>query len=148
MTEMVPTGARVRIKPPLVFFPIGLAALALKWVAPFHVPLPASIRWAAGGLLVAGGVALHAATMTQFRRTGQNPLPGNPAPALILKGPYRFSRNPMYLAVVTWMFGLALLLDDAWIAAGALASLAIVHFTSVLAEETYLETRFGEPYRE
>ena len=140
------SGARVRLKPPMVFFPMALLGLGLKWVVPLPAPFAAVVRFPAGAVMVFVGLVLHVATMAPFRRTGQNPLPGNPAPELILEGPYRFSRNPMYLSVTLWLFGLSLSVDDLWIALAASTSLLIVHFTSVLPEEAYLQQRFGDAY--
>ncbi len=68
-------------------------------------------------------------------------------PSLIVEGPYRFSRNPIYLAMTLGQIGLGLLLDNGWIVALSAASLIAVHFIAVRPEEAYLLDRFGEPYR-
>src|SRR5438309_1447766 len=86
-------GARVRVPPPLVF---GVAIL-LGWFVPLGVALPWALRWALGGLCIALAVVLGATAIGLFRRTGQDPAPWTPSPELILRGPYRFTRNPMYV---------------------------------------------------
>jgi protein-S-isoprenylcysteine O-methyltransferase Ste14 len=141
-------GARVRFPPPLVFLGFLLVgAFIQSAVLPLPFPLPRSITLAAGGLLVVAAIALFAASLRLFRATGQHPRPWLPTPSLIVEGPYRFSRNPLYLAMTLAQLGLGLLLDDAWIVVLSAVSLAVVHFIAVRPEEAYLLERFGEPYR-
>ena len=83
-----------------------------------------------------------------FKRTGQDPKPWKPSPVLIREGLYRFSRNPMYMAVTVMQMGLGFMLDNLWLLAVLPLALAAVHFLVVLREEAYLETQFGEAYRE
>jgi protein-S-isoprenylcysteine O-methyltransferase Ste14 len=65
---------------------------------------------------------------------------------MIVQGPYRFTRNPMYVGLTLFMAGLGLLFDDLWVLAFCLPALAIVHFTAVIPEEGYLTEKFGEDY--
>jgi len=141
-------GARVRFPPPLVFLGFLLVGVFVHSVVlPLRFPLPRSITFAAGALLVVAAIALFAITLRLFRATGQHPRPWLPTPSLIVEGPYRFSRNPIYLAMTLAQIGLGLLLDDAWIVALSAASLTAVHFIAVRPEEAYLLDHFGEPYR-
>jgi protein-S-isoprenylcysteine O-methyltransferase Ste14 len=94
------------------------------------------------------GLALMVAAVIEFRRTGQDPKPWKPTPELILRGPYRFTRNPMYVGLTLTQLGLGLALGHLWIALLAPCSLAVVHFMAVLPEERYLSDKFGNGYRE
>ena len=141
-------GARVRFPPPLVFLGFLLVGVFLHTVVlPLGFPLPRSVTLAGGVLFVGAAFALFATALRLFRASGQHPRPWLPTPSLILEGPYRFSRNPIYLALMFLQIGLGLLLDDAWIVALSAASLTAVHFIAVRPEEAYLLDRFGEPYR-
>src|SRR5207237_8169133 len=61
-------------------------------------------------------------------------------------GPYRFTRNPMYLALCLVQTAIGFFLND-WITLLFVVPLAIVlHFGVILPEERYLEAKFGEPY--
>lgn len=141
-------GARVRFPPPLVFLAFLVVGVLLNaLVLPLGFPLPRSITLAAGGLLVLAAIALFATALRLFRATGQHPRPWLPTPSLIVEGPYRFSRNPIYLAMTLLQIALGLLLDNAWIVALSAASLTTVHFMAVRPEEAYLLDLFGEPYR-
>ncbi len=141
-------GARVRFPPPFVFLGFLLVGVFVHAVIlPLRFPLPRSITLATGALLVVAAIALFATTLRLFRATGQHPRPWLPTPSLIVEGPYRFSRNPIYAAMTLAQIGLGLLLDNAWIVALSAASLTAVHFIAVRPEEAYLLDRFGEPYR-
>lgn len=93
------------------------------------------------------GLSLVISARTLFMRTGQNPKPWTPSPELLLNGPYRFTRNPMYLGITLVQFGLGLALGNLWISLLAPFSLLIVHFMAVLPEERYLAEKFGESYQ-
>jgi protein-S-isoprenylcysteine O-methyltransferase Ste14 len=141
-------GARVFFPPPFIFLGFLLVGVFLQRdVVPIHVPVPRPIRLAVGVSFVVAAIALFAAALRLFRATGQHPRPWLPSPSLILEGPYRWSRNPIYVAMTLMQIGLGLLLDDVWIVALSAASLAVVHVIAVRPEESYLLDRFGEPYR-
>jgi protein-S-isoprenylcysteine O-methyltransferase Ste14 len=141
-------GARVRFPPPFVFLGFLLVGVFLHSVIlPLRFPLPRWATLAVGGLLVVAAIALFAAALRLFRATGQHPRPWLPTPSLIVEGPYRFSRNPIYLAMTMAQIGLGLLFDNTWIVALSAVSLTVVHFMAVRPEEAYLLDRFGEPYR-
>ena len=114
---------------------------------PFKLALAAGLRVAAGVLVLACGVSLVVSARIFFQRTGQNPIPWKPTPELIFAGPYRFTRNPMYLGVTLFVVGLGLTLNNLWISLFAAPALLVVHFIAVLPEERYLAEKFGESYR-
>ena len=81
-----------------------------------------------------------------MRRTGQDENPWKPTPSLIESGPYRFTRNPMYLQLVIICIGFAFILENAWILLlTPLAALALQEL-AIRPEEAYLERKFGETY--
>jgi protein-S-isoprenylcysteine O-methyltransferase Ste14 len=140
-------GAKVRFPPPLVFLAcIGAGVLLGRFVQPLVLPIPAAPRVAAGALVIALGLALVAWALGLFRRTGQDPEPWKPSPTLIVEGPYRFTRNPMYVAMLTVQLGVGLCAGNVWILLLAPLALVLVHFIAVLPEEAYLGQRFGEDY--
>jgi protein-S-isoprenylcysteine O-methyltransferase Ste14 len=139
-------GARVRFPPPVVFLAALVAGGSLQAGTPLQLPIESRIRIALGCILLLGGLALVASARLLFRRTGQSPVPWKPTPALIANGPYRFTRNPMYVGVTVFEIGLGIALDDAWISLLALAALVAVHFIAVRPEEAYLLEKFGEGY--
>jgi len=141
-------GARVGVPPPIVFAAFLLTGILLHYlVLPLPIGLPAWGR-VAGGVLVGGaGLALVISARIQFFKTGQDPRPWLPSPSMIIRGPYRFTRNPMYVGVTLLMAGIALGLDDLWALLFCLPALATVHLLAVRPEEAYLTAKFGDEYR-
>lgn len=147
MTEPVLTErvADVHFPPPLVFAGLVLLGVALRYATGPVLHVPGWIKLAGIALLLASlGAGFWA--RGHHVRTGQHPSPWKPSPELILQGPYRFTRNPMYVGLAGVQFGLGLALSNLWIALLAPCALLIVHFTAVLPEEKYLAARFGRSY--
>jgi protein-S-isoprenylcysteine O-methyltransferase Ste14 len=137
----------VRFPPPLVLvFGTVMGAALHHFVWQLHAPLPSCLRIGIGIGLVVASVAIIASTLVLFKRTGQDPKPWKPTPSLIVRGPYRFSRNPIYLGLVLASFGLGIAIDELWVSAFALFALVVVHLVAVVPEERYLAEVFGEEY--
>lgn len=139
------------IAPPPLIYGAGLAlGLALNWLAP--LPLwPGDVtrtwRWPVGAVLFTAGGVLAAWAMLRFSRAG-TPIPTwRPTTALVVEGPYRFSRNPIYVALSLAYAGLGLGFDNAWLLALLAPVLAVMRYGVVAREERYLERRFGDDYR-
>src|SRR5207249_4132055 len=82
-----------------------------------------------------------------FRRAGTTPNPAKPTSALVIWGPYRFTRNPMYVGMATLYCGGTLLLNDPWPLAFLPLVMALVQRRVIAREEAYLERKFGDVYR-
>jgi protein-S-isoprenylcysteine O-methyltransferase Ste14 len=111
MNDTVSTekGARVIFPPPLVFLSSILLGVMCRYiVAPARLPVDSTIRIVAGLLVILTGVGLIVWAHVFFARTGQNPIPWKPTPELIFQGPYRFTRNPMYLGMTLVVVGFGL----------------------------------------
>jgi protein-S-isoprenylcysteine O-methyltransferase Ste14 len=148
MTVPNKDGAKVRFPPPLVFLgAIVLGVIVQHKAMPLSLVFARGLRLAAAVLILACGVSLVASARILFKRTGQNPIPWKPTPELILQGPYRFTRNPMYVGVTLFVIGLGLAVNNLWISLFAAPALLVVHFIAVLPEERYLAAKFGESYR-
>ena len=141
-------SAHVTFPPPFVYLGILLIGLAADRVIGQHLGLPLLTRGVLAIALIAPGVGLLLAASGLFRRAGTDVKPWKTATALVDSGVYRFTRNPMYLGMALLYAGLAF----AFASAGALLLLAVVIGiiqTQVIArEERYLETKFGDVYRE
>jgi len=143
-------GAAVRLPPPLVYLAAlvigGLLHGVLPWrIAPL-LALPLGVRVGLGVAVAAAGLALVGSAFGWFRRTGQDPKPWESTPEIIASGPYRFTRNPMYLGMALVLAGIAVGFASGWILVGVPITLAIVHATAVRHEEAYLERKFGDTY--
>lgn len=140
-------GARVRLPPPVVFLAALLAGVLLdRLVVRWPVPGGTVARVALAALGIGAGIALGLGAIGLFRRTGQDPVPWKPTPELVFAGPYRFTRNPMYVGMTLLTFAFGVVAGTFWTLPLALVALAVVHVTAVRPEERYLEAKFGEPY--
>ena len=119
------------------------AVLNVAWPLPF---VPHVLRVPVGCLLVAMAAALFSYSIKQFRMAG-TPVPGNkPTTAIVRTGPYRFSRNPIYLAFFGLQLGLAIFVNSLWLVATLIPTVAIIAVVVVPCEERYLTGRFGAEY--
>ena len=82
-----------------------------------------------------------------MKRAGTNVRPDQPSLAIVTDGPFRFSRNPMYLATTGLYLGITLLVNTPWPLILLSPMLLVLHWGVVRREERYLEAKFGEPYR-
>jgi protein-S-isoprenylcysteine O-methyltransferase Ste14 len=97
------------------------------------------------GLGVAGIALLAWAAMT-LRRHRTTILPNKGADALVTDGPFRFRRNPIYLADVLILLGLAELTKNFWLVLGAIVFAILVTWLAILPEERHLLKKFGDAY--
>ena len=132
-------------RPPIVYLgAIGLGLLA-HWFWPVLL-LPAPIGVPIGVLLVLAAVALFIASVRTFRRAG-TPVPGNqPTTTIVRAGPYRFSRNPIYLAFTLLQVGLAAWINSLALLLAVLPAHALMALLVIPREERYLEARFPSEY--
>jgi protein-S-isoprenylcysteine O-methyltransferase Ste14 len=131
--------------PPLIYGIPLLIGLVLQHFRPLAF-LPPPWAHLLGPICVALGlVGLPA--LVAFRRAGTHPEPWRPVTALVVSGPYRLTRNPMYLGFTLLYLGVSLWVNSAWPLFALPLVLWTVHRGVVLREEAYMEHRFGEAYR-
>src|SRR6266487_3995023 len=95
-------------------------------------------------IILAPTLALSA--LRTMKAAGTNVHPSKPTLTIVRSGPFRFTRNPMYLALCLVQIALGFFLND-WITLLFVVSLALIlHYGVILREERYLTAKFGEPY--
>lgn len=139
----------VPFPPPLVYVAAFLAGLALeRWVWRLR-PGGGEFRAAfvaAGWAGVAAGLALAGWGLVTFLRARTAVIPNRPAARLVTSGPYRFSRNPMYIGLGTLYLGLALVFDVGWPLVLFPMAVITLFLLVVRREERYLAHAFREEY--
>ena len=114
-----------------------------------HDPAQFSLNSLAGGLLLSIGVAIYLWCLWDFATAGRaTPAPIDPPKHLVVRGLYRFSRNPMYVGVVAAIFGWAVMFSASSIALYGLIVAGFFHLFVILFEEPYLKQEFGSSYEE
>jgi protein-S-isoprenylcysteine O-methyltransferase Ste14 len=136
----------VSFPPPSIY----VAGLLLGWIVERFAStpnLPKVAAWITLGLGLVSFVALDGKASTLFARRKTGIVPWAPATTLVTDGPYRFTRNPMYLGMALLYLGLALGFGLLWAVALLPVIVVIVDRVVIGREEAYLEAKFGDEYR-
>lgn len=142
-------AAAVRVFPPAVPLLTVLAGVGLDrlWPLPFWFgPSPPACYWLGGTIIVGAILGLGLYSVILVRRSGQSENPWKPTTEILARGPFRFTRNPMYLQMVLACVGFAILLQNPWILLLTPVCMGVLHRFAILPEEAYLERKFGAPY--
>ena len=131
--------------PPFIY--AGTLAAGLLASRLFRLPfLPRRLARTLGPLLIVGGLVIGLSGFREVRQAGSNVDPREPATTVVTGGPYRFTRNPMYLGFTLMYVGISAL-------ANALLPILLLPAIQQLMrrgvierEERYLESKFGEEY--
>jgi len=137
-----PTSSGVRIFPPA----IHLVAIAIGFLLQWAVPIRISGMRIPGFVLLAIALGLIVWTAILMSRAGTTPNPTRPTTALLIGGPFRFTRNPMYLAWELIVFGVGLAANAPWVMVMAVPAALLTRRLVIDKEERYLENKFGAEY--
>jgi protein-S-isoprenylcysteine O-methyltransferase Ste14 len=102
-------------------------------------------RWA-GGLLVVAFVVWNGWTLQVMASHRTSILPGGPTTVVLQAGPFRVSRNPLYLGLIALDIGLALLVPSFWSLVLVPVGVAALFWGAIRPEESYLSAKFGADY--
>jgi protein-S-isoprenylcysteine O-methyltransferase Ste14 len=136
-------GPGVRVPPPLLATAVMVGAWVLDRIWTVQIGPPAV---ALGGMVIFLAVALAGWSVLALAKAGNDPRPDRPDAALVAAGPYRFSRNPIYLGLLLVAAGLALMWGTLWGWIGVALLHALLDRMVIAREEAYLAARFGAAY--
>jgi protein-S-isoprenylcysteine O-methyltransferase Ste14 len=149
-----PPGVRVRAWVGTIVFLFlapGVVAGLIPWlITGWRVPDWGGWIWPVAivaGLLILSGIAVLLNAFARFARADGTPAPPVPTAHLVVVGPYRFVRNPMYVAVVAIILGQALLFGSLWTVLYAAVAMTAVALFVRFYEEPTLERTYGDEYR-
>lgn len=137
----------VVMRPPFIYGGGFLVVLGLRWLWPMPIVRNGIPLWCALALSIVG-VAIILLAVRALIAAGTNVDPVLPTTAIVTTGPYRVSRNPVYVGLTLLYLGLTSALNTWWAVIVLVPVLAIMHRGVVRREERYLEQKFGEPYRQ
>jgi protein-S-isoprenylcysteine O-methyltransferase Ste14 len=139
--------ANVIVRPPIAWALAVLAGLALNWLMPLpFLPAVVSAGWL-GTIVFVLALVLVAWAITTMTRAGSNVPTNLPSTTIVEAGPYRFTRNPIYLGMVLGLIGLAIAFDSLWLLMALVPFALVIRYGVITREEAYLERKFGDVYR-
>ena len=131
--------------PPLILLVSGVLSVLVHLLVRWRIT-PSHLAPSLGTVVIVLAVTLAGSALRVMRAAGTSIDPAKPSLTVVRSGPYRFTRNPMYLALCLLQVALGLIVND-WITLLFVIPLAIVlHYGVILREERYLGRKFGEPY--
>jgi protein-S-isoprenylcysteine O-methyltransferase Ste14 len=142
----VPKAANLGIiRPPFVYLVAIVLGLLLHFAWPVRL-VPHSVSGPLGSSAVLVAVVLFLWAVRTLR-AADTPVPGNrPTTAIVRKGPFRYSRNPIYLAFSLLQFGVAFWVNSLWLLLTLVPAVGLMSFVVIPREEDYLERRFPSEY--
>ena len=133
-------------QPPILFLGCLLSGWSMGFIRSLSLGLPNAARFGACALILLAAVALGGWGLLTFKRMGTTPEPNGTASALLITGPFRFSRNPLYLALSATLIGFGLLLDSAWVLLWVPVLVLLLDRLVIAREEVRLRAQFGDDY--
>ena len=137
---------QVLVLPPVLVGGALLLGIVIDWIHPIPVLPLVPARVIGVIMFVLSGVLAHFA-QNAMHRAGTNIRPDRPALALVADGPFRFTRNPLYVAALGVYLGIALFVNGLIPILLVIPVFSLLHWGVVLREERYMEGKFGEPFR-
>lgn len=146
MTKNVKDNPGVIAPPPLIFLFFFLAGYGANRLYPLL--LPESIAFImAGRILVGLSLFIFVGSLVYLKRA-KTPVDPYKAPTAIVKGgPFRFTRNPIYLSLSLLYLGISLLTELIWPLLFLPLTLLVMHYGVIIREENYLIRKFGDEYQ-
>jgi protein-S-isoprenylcysteine O-methyltransferase Ste14 len=139
-------SSNVVVRPPIAWAIAAVAGLVLDRVSPLPwLPADWPNAWFGAAIFTLGLALLMSAALT-FRKAGTEVQTSQPTTVIVAHGPYRFSRNPIYLGMFIGLAGLAVGFDTGWILVALIPFYFVLRYGVVAREEAYLERKFGRVY--
>jgi len=132
------------LRPPIVFLAAILVGIALKRAWPF--PFRPSSLWMLGPLLTVCAVLLFVLSYREFHAAGTSVRGSKRTTTIVRTGPYRVSRNPIYLSFVLFVLGLSVWLNDLWLLVTLVPAVGVIAVVVIPREERFLDRTFGGQY--
>lgn len=137
---------RNRVPPPIITALLGLVAFVFSKYAPLRDLVP-SLPWIGGGVGILGVfILLWAGVLFKRRKTTVNPFRPEKTSTIVAEGPYRFTRNPMYLGMLLLLVGLCVLFAHPANIILIIGFVVYITQTQIKPEERALTAQFGTDY--
>ena len=139
-------NANAVVRPPIAWVLALVAGLGADRLYPLRfVPGSVSGAWV-GGAIFAIAFALVIWAIVTIHKAGTRVETYKPTTTIVVNGPYRVTRNPIYIGMFLGLIGLAIAFDSLWILATLALVYLVIRYGVVAREEAYLERKFGDVY--
>ena len=132
------------LRPPIVFLAAILSGVGLNRVWP--VPFVPSTLTLLGAFVTLCAVLLFVLSLREFRAAGTSVRGSERSTTIVRTGPYRFTRNPIYLSFTLIMLGLSVWLNDLWLILTLIPAAGFIAVVVIPREERFLERNFHDQY--
>ena len=140
-----PDHAGVAFHPPVLLLLALLLGFGARWLTPLRLlPEEATVPW--GPMVVAASLGWFIWAVVTMRRTGGSIPTSEPTEAIVTRGPYGWSRNPIYASMGALQIGVGIWANSAWFLGLAAVSAGLLWWGVIAREERYLERKFGNAY--
>ncbi len=139
-------GAAVKFPPPLIFLSVIFFSYVLHYFWPIGIADVLFHKYI--GIIILGlGISIVIIGKNTFSRAQTNIEPWKPTKKIITTGIYKYSRNPIYLALCVMQVGIGIIVNSLWMIISLAISVALVYHTAIKKEEIYLAAKFGDEYK-
>ena len=143
--EQLPDHARVAFHPPIMLLVFILLGFGVRAVVPFSM-IPDHVAQVAGPIVVGLAFAFFFWALATMRRSGGSVPTGDPTGVIVTGGPYRYSRNPIYVSMIALLLGIGMWANSLWFLCLAVLSVFLLQWGVISREEAYLERKFSSNY--
>jgi protein-S-isoprenylcysteine O-methyltransferase Ste14 len=116
-----------------------------RWLVPLHFLAPA-LSTPVGLMITVASFSVFFWAVYTMRRGNASIPTGEPTNAIVVQGPFRFSRNPIYLSMVLLQVGIGIWVNSLWFVGLAVTAAVLLWCGVISREERYLERKFGAEY--
>lgn len=148
MTSAPPKTAGIIAPPPVLYLGALLIGFMIHAFSPQPILASVPVHQGLGVLFIVASSALARWSFVTMRQLGTTANPREPSTALAIHGPFRLSRNPIYLAMTGLYLGISFIVNSWWPLVLLVPLLLVMQWGVVLREERYLAKQFGQTYLE
>lgn len=138
-------SANIIAPPPIIYLGGIILGILLHYLKPLEI-FNNDLLVYSGWILIIISLTFFTISLKSFRNAKTNVNPHKPTTSIITKGLYKFSRNPIYLSMTIFYFGITALFNDFWFLIILIPILLIIQYGVIKHEEDYLTKKFGETY--
>ncbi len=132
--------------PPVVYLVFLLIGIGLEyyWPSPF---LPQVAQYPVGITVIILSFVVFGMVLREFSASSSSVDHRRPTTEVISSGPFRYSRNPIYVSMTMLCTGIAMVTNNLWILVMMIPAVLVIHYLVIIKEEAFLEEKFGDEYR-